>query len=83
MIFVYATHIHIFIGIKTLNRYHKRLINLHSQCFITEFDFLRCCTNLRSSQDDMQNICLYYDVHINMNVALIKKNKFIANSWIL
>ena len=40
---------------------------------IVKFDLLKCCTNLHSSQDDMQNICLYYDAHVIMNLALIKK----------
>ena len=66
--------IYSYIGTKTLDYlYHERLISLHSQCCISEFDLLRCCANLRSSQDDIINICLFYDVHINMNFAFIKK----------
>ena len=39
---------------------------VYSQCCISEFDLalLRCYTILRSSQNDIQNICLYYDVYI-------------------
>ena len=64
-----------FIGIKAQDYlYHEHLVNLHSQCSNSEFDLIRCCTNLHSSQDVIQNICLYYDVHIIMNVTHKKAN---------
>ena len=71
------------IGIKTLDcLYHEHLINLHNQCCNSEFDLLRSYSNLHSSRDDIQDICLYHNVHIKMNVELIK-NKFVVHSRIL
>ena len=58
-----------FIVIKTLDCLcHEHLFNLHNQCCNSEMLY-----NIYFSLDDIQNVCLCYDVHINMNAVLKKK----------
>ena len=54
---------------------HSNLQNqiLLEKYSLTQINLLRCSSNLCSSQDDIQNIFLCNDAHINMKVALIKK----------